>query len=268
MIKFRTETTYGNGGHKPAEILAYETLSLGNIGILEDLYTKYKKAMSEQERKDIENLLSLIEHDQIDIFDESFDYSPYIPVYETLLKAIEKTKGHEINYLLWLTDLPNLLTLYYDVDQKNYLEDIDAYETGTEIVHIEGDGNLYAYAKKPEPLNKDVVKEYLDNYKGLYKVYVYPNVGAELQTIYFDHNDISIEELAAYCYANQKGYWLTKEDYIESRFDLDEDDQEYIDEVMFNDDQYVYVDLSEYNGPEIMFLVANLKTEEGVEVHS
>lgn len=254
MIKFRTEKAYGNGGHSPAEILAYETLSLGNTWILDDLYLMCKDAMNTEDKSRIEHLQSLIEHDKIEIDDEDLDYVPYLPVFESLINALSKVKGITIKYLLWLTDLPSLLELYYN-KECNYLEDIDGYETGIEIIHFEGDGNLYAYEEKSVPLSKDIVKEHLDNCNELYKVYVYPGFGVELQTLYFDHSNISLEEIGYVCYSTNKGYFFTEEN-IQNEPDIS------------LDDQYTYIDLSSYDCPNIYLFTMYLTAQENVEIFS
>ena len=252
-IKFRTEKAYDNGGHKPAEILAYETLCLANFWILEDLYLyKVKEYLSQSERADVEKLLKEIDHWQFD-FDEDLDYTPYLKIFESVIRGLEKRYKMKINYLLWLGNLDDILDLYYD-EKIDYLNDIDAYETGLEIIHFEGDGNLYAYSEKPKPLSKEFVKRALDSSEGLYKVFVYPGVGCQLQTLYFDHCNISMEEIGYVCFTTGKGYFLTLDQYKEEGYDD-------------NNERFIYIDLSEYNCPNIMLSIENLTTDPDVELH-
>lgn len=247
MIKFRNEHFYGNAGHTPAEILTYECVNLGNMYILEELASKAKPFLSKIELADINWLIEACEKSYVETNNEALDYTSYLPIFKSLVKALEKVWDMKINYLIWLADLEDVLEHYSD-EFSDYLEEVDAYETGRLVFEIPCDGNLYAYETEPKPLSKENVKKALDE-TSLYQVHVYPNVGYELQTLYFNHSTITLEELVAKCVLTNKGYWLTS---------WNEDIEK--------DERFVHVDLSNYVLRNVMFSLDNLKLGDNVEL--
>lgn len=253
MILYRSDKVYGNGGHTPAEILAYETINLGNVWILEDLRLEYNDFLTHEVKSDIDWFLAAVDAGHVTVDDEDIDYSPYVNMFEGLINSIERCKKVKIKHLLWLTEMDNLLELYYNEPCIDYLEDIDAYETGFELIHFEGDGHLFAYNEMPIPLPKPHVKEALDKATGAYCVYVWNGVGYELTPIYFDRCNISIEEIAKYCVLHNVGWVLSEEEYY-SEFK--------------NDERFVYVDLSEAELDNIWLCIENIQAGLEVEVYS
>lgn len=157
MVLYRCDETYGNAGHSSAEILAYETLCLNNLWIMDDLI---KKVQENSSREEIDILIKAQKNFENLDLDEDDDYTPYLQVFQLLINLLERTYNYKINYLLWLTDIESLLDIYF---KNEYSEDsIDAYETGLELIHFECDGNLYAYDKKPEKLPIDEKWQHLN----------------------------------------------------------------------------------------------------------
>lgn len=278
MIKFRTEKAYGDGDHSPAEILAYETLVLENYSILEDLFEKVKHTLNDKEINEIKRFIELL--DKGEIYADEDSYLDHLNIFKNIILGLERLHNMKINYLLWLADIDDVIDLYYPKDEYRYLNDIDAYETGVSVIDVGSDGVLYAYQNKPESLDRSIVKQALDTCNKLYKVYVYNGVGVELQTLYFDHPTISIEEIGAACLLNNQGQYFEIQLYEDTvtamiSLGLTEDKQDKLGDLvkekmdeLFNDQEYAYIDLSAYNLSNIMLCITNMKWQDGVEIFS
>lgn len=166
-VKFRTETAYGESGHSPAEILAYECFELENIYLIEDLLDLLERHTNMNQKKPSNFLKKARQFYKEVINEDTIDYQKHIPFMTELLTQISHVIHMEINQLLWLTDFQTVLDLYGDNIEKDtpdsIIESIDAYETMFPLIEIPYDGTLYAYTEKPEPLPKSYVKAALDN---------------------------------------------------------------------------------------------------------
>ena len=169
-ILFRTETAYGNSGHTPAEILAYETFSeeLSNGWIPEELryrISRYTNNLGECHPivDKLKEMSAMIESGEADKYFE--DYTLAIPFYQEVLDAMAEIFGKRIECLLWLTEIDTVLDEnMYGGNIENPIEDIDAYDVGEALcmlICVMCDGNLYAFSKTPKPLDKIFVEEAL-----------------------------------------------------------------------------------------------------------
>lgn len=168
-VKFRTEF-YGEGGHSPAEILAYECFELQNIYLIEDLLDLVER-YANMHHKDVSDFLTKahVFYENITKENNINDYQTYIPFMSELLEQISYVISIKIEYLLWLTEFETVLDIYgsnIELDSpESIINSVDAYESGFLLIEIPYDGILYAYSKKPEPLPKSQVQTALNNYK-------------------------------------------------------------------------------------------------------
>ena len=159
-VKFRTDTAYGNGGHTPAEILAYECFELENIYLIEDLMMLLSRySIDGQRHPMVKKMKEFYESIDDDSEIQEDEYLLAVPFMQEVIDAFSEVLGFKINYLLWLTDFEIVIDEdMYGYNIENILEDVDAYKTGYNLIEIPCDGNLYAYETKPKPLNKKYIK--------------------------------------------------------------------------------------------------------------
>lgn len=92
--------------------------------------------------------------------------------------------------------------------------------------------------------------------KGENSVYVWSRCGYWLQEVKTDRTELCIEELAYICIKSGKGYFIRCSQLEENEIDE-----------LFENESYVYCDLSSYGLENGFLLVENLKTE-NVELYS
>lgn len=166
-IRYRTDTAYGEGGHQPAEILAYECFELENVYLIEDLIALLERNLAEHETHPFvmsaKKFYKTLDDDKNYLFYHE-DYTRVVPFMKELLNLLSEVTGMGINYLLWLTEFDIVIDLYGD-GIVNKIKDVDAYECGFPLIEIACDGTLYAYDTKPQPLDKSYVKNALLKYE-------------------------------------------------------------------------------------------------------
>lgn len=169
-VLFRTETAYGNSGHTPAEILAYETFSeeLSNDWIPEELryrISRYTNNLGEYHPivDILKEMSTMIESGEADKYFE--DYTLAIPFCQEVLDAMAEIFGKRIECLLWLSEIDVVLDEnMYGGNIENPIEDIDVYDVDQSLctlIEVMCDGNLYAFSKTHKPLDKMFVEEAL-----------------------------------------------------------------------------------------------------------
>lgn len=168
LVKFRTETAYGNAGHTPAEILAYETFSeeLCNEWIPEEMQMQISCCETEEcNYQSVINKLKkmslMIKNDEADEYFK--DYTLAVPFFQEIIDEIGKIAGKRVEYLLWLGEFDAVIDKnLYGHNIENPIDDIDAYDVDQSLcmlVEVMCDGNLYAFSEKPKMLSKEYVKE-------------------------------------------------------------------------------------------------------------
>jgi len=203
MVRYRTESFSGLGERDAAEVMAYETFTMGNVDILETLEKGLLKNNPELRNR----CLDFIEELNNNGYVEDFSCSDGVAFYKEVLEEIQKVTGHDIQYALWLAD-KNVVTGKecgcYGKDMYD-AEDYDAYEVGPVVLSDLGsDGSLYGYVNYPEPIEKS---------KEMRECGEVMQVLSEEEDLFERYDDILFERIAEVEYGYSKNLMALIEKY-------------------------------------------------------
>lgn len=149
LVRYRTEAFSGTGERDAAEVMVFETFTLGNVDILQTLAEGLLKGRGEITNRCWDFVDELNNNGFVD------DMGTYdqIAFMKEVLAEIEKVTGVEVKYALWLAD-KDVVT-----DRKCYGrdmaddEDFESYPVGPVVLSDIGfDGSLYGYTVLPTSL--------------------------------------------------------------------------------------------------------------------
>lgn len=154
MIRYRTESFAGSGERNAAEVMAYETFSLGNVDILETMEKEFLCAPELRDR-----CIDFIDKLQNDGYVEGFSEQDGVNFFKEVLNEISEVTGHNIKYALWLADRETVTGKESGCYGKDMYDeaDFECYEVGPVVLSELGfDGTLYGYAELPVSLEEQV----------------------------------------------------------------------------------------------------------------
>lgn len=150
-IRYRTESFSGGNYRDAAEVMAFETLELGNADILDYLLsTCLKDRPIAHELKALSDELGGEEGEE---FIDDMSFEDMRNFYRRVLDDIRLVTGISVNYVLWLTDKESVQSVYgqYMADANDY----DSYLIGPVILSDLGsEGALYGYTELPQPVHE------------------------------------------------------------------------------------------------------------------
>jgi len=150
-VRYRTESFSGLQERDAAEVMAFETFTLGNTDILECIRDTMLSG-----NPVCETINAFIDGLDRNGYVDDMPILEQIDFFHKILEEIKKATCIEVNYVLWLADKSTVQNFYgkYMTDENDY----DAYQVGPVILSDLGyDGTLYGYTELPEPLTEQEI---------------------------------------------------------------------------------------------------------------
>ena len=154
QVRYRAEAFSGLKERGAAEVMAYETFTMGNIDILETLVSGVLAG-----RKEIcERCLQFIDELNRNGYVDDMWEEEKIGFFQDALSEIEKATGIRVQYALWLADKEVVTDRKGYGRNMAYDEDFYSYEVGPVVLSELGtDGTLYGYPEFPVCLEAQIV---------------------------------------------------------------------------------------------------------------
>lgn len=146
LVRYRTEAFSGTGERDAAEVMAFETFTLGNVDILQTLAEGPLKGRGEITNR----CWNFIDELNNNGFVDDMGTYDQIKFMKEVLGEIEKVTGVHVQYALWLADKEVVTDRkWYGRDMADD-EDFESYQVGPVVLSELGfDGTLYGYEVLP-----------------------------------------------------------------------------------------------------------------------
>ena len=148
-VRYRTEAFSGTGERAAAEVMAFETFTLGNVDILQTLAEGLLKG-----RGDITNRCwDFIDELNNNGFVDDMGTCDQVDFMKEVLSEVEKVTGVGVRYALWLADKDVVTNRKWYGRYMNDDFDFESYQVGPVVLSELGfDGTLYGYTDLPVSL--------------------------------------------------------------------------------------------------------------------
>ena len=149
LVRYRTEAFSGLGERNAAEVMAFETFSLGNVDILQTLVEGTLKGRGEITNR----CWGFIDELNNNGFVDDMGITDQVAFMKEVLAEIAKITGVEVQFALWLADKETVTDRKWYGRDMAYDEDFESYQIGPVVLSELGfDGTLYGYEKMPVSL--------------------------------------------------------------------------------------------------------------------
>lgn len=149
LVRYRTEAFSGLGERNAAEVMAFETFTLGNVDILQTLAEGTLKGRGEITNR----CWDFIDELNNNGFVDDMGISDQVTFMKEVLAEIAKITGVDVQYALWLADRETVSDRKWYGRDMAHDEDFESYQVGPVVLSELGfDGTLYGYEEMPVSL--------------------------------------------------------------------------------------------------------------------
>lgn len=149
LVRYRTEAFSGLGERNAAEVMAFETFSLGNVDILQTLAEGTLKGRGEITNR----CWDFIDELNNNGFVDDMSITDQVAFMNEVLAEVAKVTGVEVQYALWLADRETVTDRKWYGRYMAHDEDFESYQIGPVVLSDLGfDGTLYGYEEMPVSL--------------------------------------------------------------------------------------------------------------------